>query len=660
MELLYVYVETLEDVTYNLGFNFSLDKYISLDNKKRLLIRDKDKNNILGNNFFGKKITNLNLIVGENGTGKTRLLSLLGLNRNYPLRLNKIWLAIYRGKEKNDWIIEGDNTLVENVVSNFNDNNIKLKKMEILLECAESKKQRIGYLASLPSVETYVPEENLGNLDLIENRHFNRHFNDTSYAAVLNFLNIYDFFNKEKSLYFKISLGYGVSSKDLREGFAHKFYGKGKKELLFNSENQLKPRYDSHKKDFVIFFLEQIALSIFENKNFNSSPVNEDESMMALYRSINKKAETSFSGLISAGENQYFLPESSEVTKILENYDLTKSYMIGIINVLLQFEKDIVNSNIKFEESPRISDEIIYNDKILELIESLCEKTYPFKSYKNLVIPFSKDKYFSNIEQIFKEIDSLNILRVASIFLPSMSSGQMNLLFHFSDLFLQLDYYESSNKNDIVLIIDEPEMHLHPEWSRQYIDLLIDFLEQSNTSLKFQIIIATHSPLFISDVPASNIIAISQNEQGQRIIEDVKYGFASNFYDIIQDTFFLKNSIGAFAEKKIKMVIDGFNEIAKKESQIEKNEKKITELNNNQQQIMQDSNKKKIQEIKKLIQKIDNYNVIPLIGNDLIQIKLTNMMNEYRKKYELETIDQLEVEIAKLQSQIEKLREINL
>jgi len=76
--------------------------------------------------------------------------------------------------------------------------------------------------------------------------------------------------------------------------------------------------------------------------------------------------------------------------------------------------------------------------------------------------------------------------------LLSASSGQLSMI-------SALVALASVIKNGSLVLIDEPELSLHPEWQIKYIDLLVKTFARY---LGCHFIVATHSPLVISELPA--------------------------------------------------------------------------------------------------------------------------------------------------------------
>ena len=144
-----------------------------------------------------------------------------------------------------------------------------------------------------------------------------------------------------------------------------------------------------------------------------------------------------------------------------------------------------------------------------------------------------------------------------------LSSGENNLLRLFSSLFFIFYYsdYDLSNRyegkpkskcNSVIILMDEADLTYHPEWQRQLIQILAAFLplEFGNCGIDdLQVILTTHSPLLLGDIPSNNVTYL---RQGDRNINDNNLNsFGQNIHNILKDSFFLESTIGAFATDKI-------------------------------------------------------------------------------------------------------------
>lgn len=81
-----------------------------------------------------------------------------------------------------------------------------------------------------------------------------------------------------------------------------------------------------------------------------------------------------------------------------------------------------------------------------------------------------------------------------SAFIESLSSGQLQLFLLITFIFKQIMF-------DSLLVIDEPEVHLHPKAINVLFKLLINLLNQFQSYC----IVATHSPLIVRELPGKNV-----------------------------------------------------------------------------------------------------------------------------------------------------------
>ena len=115
--------------------------------------------------------------------------------------------------------------------------------------------------------------------------------------------------------------------------------------------------------------------------------------------------------------------------------------------------------------------------------------------------------------------------------------------------------------------------------------------------MSFQVVITTHSPFIISDLPKENVIVLEKcQETGDCIIksdgfDDIEQTFASNIHTLFSKSFFMETTVGEFAKNEINKIINLLNE----------------------SRILTEDEKKKAR------------NIIDIIGEPLIKSKLEEM-----------------------------------
>lgn len=132
--------------------------------------------------------------------------------------------------------------------------------------------------------------------------------------------------------------------------------------------------------------------------------------------------------------------------------------------------------------------------------ENGLQKFYNSGDYKRLKNFFEKFEYdinlrcistLNNIYQFYLLKDGLEIE------IDLISSGEREIINFIFGLFLE-------ELNDGIVIIDEPELHLHPNWQKK----LIKILKEETNDKNVQIIFVTHSASFISYNVLNNIYRV--------------------------------------------------------------------------------------------------------------------------------------------------------
>lgn len=169
------------------------------------------------------------------------------------------------------------------------------------------------------------------------------------------------------------------------------------------------------------------------------------------------------------------------------------------------------------------------------------------------------DIYGKCIPLFIKGIDCLT-------FSWGMSSGEQAMLSLFARL-ASISNHDLSKYSTFLICIDEADLFFHPEWQQEFVYKLQDKLPKIYAGKKIQIIVTSHSPIFLSDIPRNHIVLLEKSESlsGQSEIVLGKYGdihetFAANIFSLYNDTFFLHKHnnigvIGDYANNVIKYVL---------------------------------------------------------------------------------------------------------
>ncbi|WP_339173120.1 AAA family ATPase [Paenibacillus sp. FSL H7-0943] len=144
-----------------------------------------------------------------------------------------------------------------------------------------------------------------------------------------------------------------------------------------------------------------------------------------------------------------------------------------------------------------------------------------------------------------------------NFFWSELSSGEHALL----TLFGRFHAESKDIKKNILILIDEGDLYFHPQWQKEWFLLFINIITLIFIHSKIHVILTTHSPFVLSDLPGNHVIFLKKDIQGKTItgkgLDENIQTFASNIHTLLIDSFFIKNGLcGSFAKYKINNLID--------------------------------------------------------------------------------------------------------
>ena len=606
IELLYFWIDKTEYACFeHTGFNLSADYSFNYDCESHVLTCEKENNlNVFDN---GKTLKTITAIVGNNGVGKTTLLNCI-INRKFSYDFSKTGHDKNRSKFFITVFKKGNDLIVDN----FTDNDIWFE------QCTGERKEALGILHAkryppvFDNVTTaYLSTESKTKTDLgIESSG-----RSTVVITPFQLKNGSTAFFKMKAL----ELGdYQFETKyfDLEDFITSAYYANNSNRLIRNKNLTI-----SFKTASDIYITKSISFPFLDNLNSITDGARSglDKSRLLVFGPtisllFSLASEIEYSGhtiFKDLWKDEMIVPSLESIQQYIDERIKNKDQKLYFNNALKEINllNSIITDDYHYEDIP-----------LREAIKSnnirITQNVYSFKPLINAILKHKKSFIFKYL-----------------VFELDKSDGELSHLRHLSYLYYlsNIELFSPKYKlgNNIILLLDEIENHLHPEWQRLLIN---DFSSTINSLFKgrnVQLILTTHSPLVLSDIPSQNILYLSLDKDGNRRIEkreDVKT-FGSNIYNLFNDSFYFNGSvlIGEYAKRYIDSL---YREILA-------------------------SSKEDYEQLK---------NKIMIIGEPILRNKLLNMIGEkspntIQRMPEKSLVNELERKIDELQSLLAVLKE---
>lgn len=334
-----------------------------------------------------------------------------------------------------------------------------------------------------------------------------------------------------------------------------------------------------------------------------------------------------------------------KLVTIISNLNNLNDKTLGLFtgNFIKTIRDDIVKEeNIqKGDKYKRFIDMLLNTKKFINIVENNSKYFIDYDNDSNIYIRIEESEFINKLILVYNKFNFSR--RILTFDLSDLSSGEKGLLttysrfywlvdrrnnendyreFQLSDCEYHKDYYVM--KENVIILLDEGEVFLHPNWQREYLYNMISFLnylfDDCDEVKNIQIILTSNSPFVISDLPKDNIIFFQRDNEKCCVKERevLKYDtFASNIHTLLSDSFFMSKSlIGEFAKRKITSVINYINNLTDK---TENNEKQKEEIEF----------------------------VLEIIGEPIIKNKLNELYE--KKRFTKDRIKRIEEEIKKLE-----------
>lgn len=254
----------------------------------------------------------------------------------------------------------------------------------------------------------------------------------------------------------------------------------------------------------------------------------------------------------------------NEFEDVLSIKDLDINSLIGRLeSQVRQFDSTDEYGSSKIELIQKEVDYFRHAKSSIDKLQELLHR-YGKSDANNLSLKYCEDKEFVDdfLEYIVGELKSERSFPLKYIWLNyRFSSGEFAYLNMFSGLNAvpYWNYFSGDAikgfGSTILLLLDEPDAFCHPEWQRRLLKETISTCNKLYKEKSIQIILSTHSPMFLSDIPNECVIRLEEQESNVNCVMHQKHTFGANIFDLYRDGFFLTRFMGEFAYDKISAAI---------------------------------------------------------------------------------------------------------
>ena len=224
--------------------------------------------------------------------------------------------------------------------------------------------------------------------------------------------------------------------------------------------------------------------------------------------------------------------------------------------LFLNFVNQLVNENRLIDVKKSSAKTLNFDLRDNEQMEFLKEHEYDIDRLRKLGLLTAPTIKFSETD----------------VELQNASSGE----FH---LFTTMIGLMASTRSNTLVIIDEPEISLHPNWQMKYLQFIRELFANTDR-VTSHIIIATHSHFLVSDLPGenSNIIGLKKKDGEIKSLEIDKNTYGWSAEEVLYKIFDVKTTRNYYLEIELRELL---HRIATKD----KNKERMQEILDNIEEI---------------------------------------------------------------------------
>lgn len=579
MELVYLW---FEEYGYfkDTGFHFSNILEFEYEKKASHLTISDSHSKVMNHVLYKKNISNVSVIVGDNGAGKTSLLrgiiEFLTINEDYG-NLGR-FLGVFYDRHKAEVNIFSANISEFNIITE-QCKTVRVNNMSRSIFRKMIERTKLIYMNNVLDFNDYtyrktdhVMDASVGGLirnDFLQNRENDYIKSDEN--PVLNY------FNNE--VYRQLNFLYEYKPKNLDAIIPFKLPNILKVKSL-RSGNRL--------NDVVGDLIHQFHINDYESENITPRKQAKEKAINTLVRMIyqpesKKKLDKKQKWILGLAEHLFLSavvevarPNTTKDERLHELDCLIAAYQPyqGDISLLLYIRNYLNRAKENLERISIYAERLTPYQDFLEWLDENYLFEFDIRDTEEETIYIKlNDSNKESFQEFFVHYNKTCQPYYFLNFSWGLSTGENNFLSLCARLYSVLEVDNDRRRrvfnhftrkvkcDNVLLLIDEADLSFHPKWQIRYVDVLLKLAADLFRGCQVQVILTTHSPIILSDVPKSNVIYLKLgiNDSDNNHQET----FGQNIHTLFTDAFFLDKATGYFSDRIIQDVGDDLDKLAK-------------------------------------------------------------------------------------------------
>lgn len=235
-----------------------------------------------------------------------------------------------------------------------------------------------------------------------------------------------------------------------------------------------------------------------------------------------------------------------------------------ITDLLSQYDENINDKIVNTFVEDEVFEIIEYIDMEIRNLINLSSRVQNLIDGKKVL--FIKDTQDDGFYLETNHVDTIFNLSELIDFLPislarnmpygweGFSTGEFAKLSLFSELYYFINNRKRSNKESYFIFMDEVDLYLHPDWQRNFLSDLLNFISKNFPIDRTQILMTSHSPIIIGDFLPENIITLIKNKEGIVSIGE-SHGFGTQITDLYINGLHIESTFGVHSKKHIEGIL---------------------------------------------------------------------------------------------------------